>query len=444
MENVENIEKEFTDHISNLMDSIRKGIIGKDSIRGILNHYLQKFDEVQNCAQTFIPVADEIETNNIHLRKQQIDELIKCQTEKLKNTDDEEIEENILEILHEICFEIEKLRTQIKVNQKSILIKSLFLNLFSIFDAFIGDLLKFIFLNKKDQLNRIEKTLSLKDIIDCKSIEEAFECIIDKEIETLKRESYIKQFSLLEQKFDIKTLRKFDNWTSFVEISQRRNIIMHADGIVSNQYLSSCKEENYDLKNVNLKDKLEIDIDYLNSSILIFKEIVFKLGQTLWRKLFPDMTNEADSFLIEILYDMLIQEEWKFAVIIAEYGITLHNLFNDSNKKLISINYAIALKNLGYEHECVKLLDSIDFSSSAIDLKMACEVLKDDFNKAFEYLNMIGSQGEYLDEKGYRTWPLFKHLRKDARFGEIYSKIYGKNLTNEIQNSIRELEIEMI
>ena len=120
--------------------------------------------------------------------------------------------------------------------------------------------MKFIFLNKKEQLNKIEKTLTLKDIADCKSIEEAFECIIDKEIETLKRESYIKQFNLLEQKFDIKTLKKFDNWSRFVEISQRRNIIMHADGIVSNQYLSSCKEECYDLNNINLKDKLEIDI----------------------------------------------------------------------------------------------------------------------------------------------------------------------------------------
>ena len=141
---------------------------------------------------------------------------------------------------------------------------------------------------------------------------------------------------------------------------------------------------------------------------------------------------------------MLTQEEWNFAIIISKYGINLNNIFNDSNKKIISINYAIALKNLGCNLDCLKLLNSIDFSSSAIELKMACEVLKDNFEEAFEYLNMIDPEGEYINEKSYLTWPLFKHLRKDARFGELYNKFYGKNLTNEIQNSIIELDNEMI
>ena len=68
-EKEEFLEKKLSEQFTKMVNTITKGINGNDSIKGILNRYLEKFDEVQNCAQTFIPVADQIERSNIVLNK---------------------------------------------------------------------------------------------------------------------------------------------------------------------------------------------------------------------------------------------------------------------------------------------------------------------------------------------------------------------------------------
>jgi len=50
--------------------------------------------------------------------------------------------------------------------------------------------------------------------------------MLDKEIEALRRKSYIEQFNDLESKFSIK-LTKFDNWPSFIEGAPKGEIYLH-------------------------------------------------------------------------------------------------------------------------------------------------------------------------------------------------------------------------
>ena len=51
--------------------------------------------------------------------------------------------------------------------------------------------------------------------------------MLEKEIDSFRRESYIEQFLELERKFEIKTLRAFPEWVRFVEISQRSVSVGH-------------------------------------------------------------------------------------------------------------------------------------------------------------------------------------------------------------------------
>ena len=75
------------------------------------------------------------------------------------------------------------------------------------------------------------------------SIEKIKSQFIEKEVESIRRESYIEQFNILENRFEIKTLKKFEEWSLFVEMAQRRNIMTHNDGVVSDQYLDICNAE---------------------------------------------------------------------------------------------------------------------------------------------------------------------------------------------------------
>ena len=123
----------------------------------------------------------------------------------------------------------------------------MFLALFSAFDAFTGDLLKGLYTRKPVLFRSLNKTLTFADVLAASSIEDLKLQVLDDDIETLRRKSYVDQFAALAQRFDVK-LTAFDHWPAFVERSQRRNLITHCDSVVTEQYLSVCKDAGVDQK----------------------------------------------------------------------------------------------------------------------------------------------------------------------------------------------------
>ena len=57
-------------------------------------------------------------------------------------------------------------------------------------------------------------------------------------------------------------------WETFIEITQRRNLFAHNDGIVSTQYLNACKVNSvtHEDNKINIGAELGIDIDYFNKA----------------------------------------------------------------------------------------------------------------------------------------------------------------------------------
>ena len=56
--------------------------------------------------------------------------------------------------------------------------------------------------------------------------------VVDDTIETLFRDSHTKHFEWIESSLDIKSLKKFEQWPNFIELTERRNLFVHSDGIV--------------------------------------------------------------------------------------------------------------------------------------------------------------------------------------------------------------------
>ena len=117
------------------------------------------------------------------------------------------------------------------------------------YDAYLGGLIRTMFLSKPEFLNSSEKNMQFSELIKFESIEEAREFIVEKEVESVLRESHLKQFKWLENKLGI-TLRKgLPSFSDFIEITERRNLFVHCNGVISRQYLEVCKENN--VKNID-------------------------------------------------------------------------------------------------------------------------------------------------------------------------------------------------
>ncbi|HRK38618.1 MAG TPA: hypothetical protein PK347_09525 [Burkholderiaceae bacterium] len=317
-----------------------------------------------------------------------------------------------------------------------ILQRSLYTQLFSEYDAFVGSLLKAIYTKKPDLLKGISRQISFNDLLDYENLNAVKLDMLEKEVESFRRNSYSEQFSTLESKFGLK-LRSFPEWGEFIELSQRRNLIVHNGGIVSDQYLLVCDKENHKfIERPKPGDLLQLNSAYFSRATIVVSKVAFMLCHTLWRKLFPSefevAHNEANSTLFQVLRD----KRWKTASAIAEFALTdpMKNQISDMDLRIRTVNAAIALKFSGNEDGCKKILQLLDWTAAIRDFRLAIAVLSDDYLTAAKLMISIGKRGELIEELAYHNWPLFHKFRESDEFLNAYFEVYG---TSFIADSIR-------
>jgi hypothetical protein len=313
---------------------------------------------------------------------------------------------------------------------------SLFLGLFSVFDAFMGDLLRALFERRPELFSALGGSVDVKEILRAKAIGELKDRILDHEIEALRRKSYVEQMQRLESLFDIR-LRQFATWPVFVEAGQRRHLFAHCKGVVSAQYLLVCKGEGCVVSpDVSIGATLELSDEYFDAAARAVLEVGFKLAQTLWRKVLPDEIEDADRHLHAVAYDALQREDWRWADVAAEFAVGQKDVASEQNKLIAVINLAIARKFGGNGTGAEALLDGRDWSASAGEFALAVAVLRDEFDKAGEIMERIGRRGEFLKEWAYHHWPLFRDFRGSQQFAAAYEKVYGYSFTLEASRRV--------
>ena len=114
--------------------------------------------------------------------------------------------------------------------------RSMLVALVSQYDAFLGRLLKLIFRARPELLNSSDKSFSYSQVSSFSSIDEIRDHVINKEIEGILRNSHADQMKYMQTKFGLPLTEGLSIWPAFIELTERRNLFVHADGIVSHQY----------------------------------------------------------------------------------------------------------------------------------------------------------------------------------------------------------------
>jgi hypothetical protein len=338
---------------------------------------------------------------------------------------------------------IRELREYGSHNPNAVLSKSLFTQLFAEFDSYMGDLLTTIYLKNDKLLKGISREISLSDLMDFDDIKSVKTSMLEKEIETFRRDSYIEQFAALEKKFSI-VLRKFKEWPEFVELSQRRNVLMHNGGVVNEQYLIVCAREGHKFsKPVTSGEKLEVEFKYFSAAIRLLSKVGLMLAYTLWAKIFPKEHEELHSSLNDAMYSCLQQKRWLFVAELQDFVLSepLKKNITEVSFRIRIVNTAIGLKFSGDEKGATALLDSVDWSASYRDFKLAISVLKENYAEATDLMRSIGKSGELLQQSAYHSWPLFTAFRERTEFYDAYAEIYEEPFAEKIETPSGSVEV---
>lgn len=309
------------------------------------------------------------------------------------------------------------------------------------YDAYLGGLIRSIFKSQPGLLSNSEKNISFSELVKFSSIEEAYESFIEKEVESVLRESHLKQFKWLESKLNTPLTKDLPSFSDFIEITERRNLFVHCNGTVSRQYLEVCKENKVkDIENVTLGEQLTVSPTYFKKCYIVLFEIGVKLGQVIWRKLKPDELEAADSHLNDVCYQLLIDGHYNLALNLLTFATEILKKHIDQEMIcILNINKALAYYLLGKKEECVNSLNKCDWSATSDKFKLATSVIREEYPKSIQIMKSIGASNQHINKDAYREWPLFKNFRKTKEFKLAYKEIFNEDFVY-LETKPRKLE----
>jgi hypothetical protein len=391
-----------------------------NTAQDIVTDYLHNLDAIRESMEPLMTIswAMHRKADSEHLESlEQLGELIE---------DDGNLKK--FEIPIENYRKIQKKRTRSSRASRAFdsLPRLLLISFVSEYDAFLGRLVSHLHATAPELLNSSEKTFSISDILTFDSFSEVKEKVLEAEVEGLLRKSHADQFSWLESRFSVELRKGLERWPIFIEVTERRNLFVHTDGVVSNQYTKTCKKHGFTLGDVKPGHQLKASKAYLIEAYKCLYEFGVKLAQVLWQKVLRQDIGKADQSLVEITYDLLVEEKIDLATRLLEFSVdVLPRHSTDVYRRMFIINLSQAYLFSDNEDKCLARLDKEDWSACGLDFKTCVAVLKRNFSYAIRLMHEIGTSGP-ISKQQYLEWPIFREFRQDDRFEEAYETIFGE------------------
>lgn len=315
-------------------------------------------------------------------------------------------------------------------------------SLVSQYDSFLGALLRALFNLRPELLNSSDRTLSLQELQAFESIEAAREFVVEKEIETVVRKSHVEQFEWMENRFNVKLRVDLDSWPTFVEVTERRNLLVHCNGIVSSHYRSVCQQYEVDCEAAKIGTELTVNRAYICRAYECLVEIGVKLAHVLWRKLVPEDRKEADESLNLLCLDLMTEGRYALAQTLLDFATcVLKKWSTEVNRLLFVLNRAQAYKWRDDETSCQKILGDEDWTAVDDRLSFGVAILQDNVDAAVVLMKKIG-ESPHVPKDAYRQWPIFKRFRKTAEFKNAYKEIFGEEFADVPEHNTIAFKLE--
>lgn len=398
-----------------------------DENRCVFRDAINKYIDFLNSQMDSFPIIFNTLAANVKARASHYSKFIN--DKKVQIIEDEERKEVTYKVPLEYGKEFERIQEELShsVNAYSFIPKNTVVAMVSLYDAYLANLVECAYIIKPELLNASEKEFSFSDIIAFESIDNLKKHVIEKDVESIIRESHDEQFKILSKRFGVPLTNDLPSFDDFIEITERRNLFVHTNGKVSSQYLKKCKTRPFDHKDedVQIGEELFASFKYVEHCYEILFEIGVKLGQVIWRKLENDL-EKADDSLIDIGYGLIKKGKYSLACTIMDFACKPYvKHYNKACEYVLCVNQALAYYLEGNQVKCKEIMDRNDWSGTDLKFRLAHKVLLEQYDDAIEIMKSIGK----ADEMGfaYAEWPLFNNFRKNQQFKDTYKVIFGKD-----------------
>ena len=200
------------------------------------------------------------------------------------------------------------------------------------------------------------------------------------------------------------------------EIIQRRNLVVHQDGIIDAKYLDNAPIGIIQGKGFAVGQRLLITKSYLLNSLELVHYFGAGLHQLCWRIWGNDVTQVADSSYEAFMLFSLQHERYPMVIKLAEFG--QHLKMEKVAGQVNDVNHAIALREMGRESEVQQWIAKLKRSRPNWKIKTAITFLERDNDQAYLLLKQAAQQNKLKSINP--NWPLFKLVRGQAWFDNAF------------------------
>ena len=287
----------------------------------------------------------------------------------------------------------------------------------STIDFLFAKIFEFYFTNNPDKLSIENKTISFDELKKIHKIEDAQKFLINREVDLLLLQKGVRErLNIIKDDLGIIIPDNGGCIKELKKLVKMRNLIVHNESRIDAEFISL-----YGDGKVKIDETLKVDQKYLKDSV----ELVYFVGsfilQSAQTKFSKKPIHRNDYIINDAMHYLVEIERYDLLRPIYDFALIEGNL-NDVNKRMIIINYCIALKKQGKPLEHIeKVLEVEDWTSTSDDFEMALNALRGNDKGFYELLNK-SIQSKAIGLYELQTWEIFGFYRKKSQFKNLLEK----------------------
>ena len=294
----------------------------------------------------------------------------------------------------------------------------------------VGLLMKEIATIAPANLFNKEKQVSLNWAMNFNSMEDFKEALINDEIDRAQRESFDQQVSWIIGKVtgmeDFRS--KYTGWKDIIELFERRNLFVHANGLVNKSYLNALKgHKTREVSDPKIGDELHAGPKYYTNSVHIVLHFGIMLLQVAWRKLAPSEKHAADKLLSDLGFELIARGQYTVAIRILEFARSLRDVSAEATMRMNVINLANAYKLLSNDKQSETVIESMDWTAVGNEFKISVAAIKGNVEEVVTLMKKIGSDDPIVGAAEYQQWPVFYSVRDDLIFTDTFKLLFRRD-----------------
>ena len=283
-----------------------------------------------------------------------------------------------------------------------------------------------------------DKKIGVRELMSMGSFDEVTEKLIEDEVDVIMRGSHDDQISYMEKNFSVSIRENYDEWASFIEIFERRNLAAHGNLIANKRYLSNCKNHGFDTADIEVGTLLKLDSRYLRRSADRLLEFGISLNFVLWLKHYRDTAEKAYEALNGLTFELIRDAQPRVASRLLEMALFSQKVeCSDRIHKMMLVNLANAHKKLKNTKRAHEIIDQVDWSATTDNFKICVASILEDIDQIIGLMDSVFKSG-LIEKSDFREWPVFEWIREDERVNDKFFELYGEQLHDASEGSAEE------